>query len=69
MTQITRRQPTAHARTLTAAHIGACCLLARHYGEPMIGAWEPVGIVASLVLAVGGLLVGVWGFSRRDLRS
>lgn len=43
--------------------------LARHYGEPMIGSWDPVGIVASLALAIGGLLVGAWGFSRRDLRG
>jgi putative exporter of polyketide antibiotics len=43
--------------------------LARHYGEPMIGNWDLVGIVASLTLALGGLLVGAWGFSRRDLRG
>ena len=29
--------------------------LAHHYGEPMIGSWDPVGIVASLALAIGGL--------------
>jgi ABC-2 type transport system permease protein len=43
--------------------------LARHYGEPMVGAWDPVGVVASLGLAIGGLLIGAWGFSRRDLRG
>jgi ABC-2 type transport system permease protein len=43
--------------------------LAGHYGEPMIGNWDPVGVVASLALAVGGLLVGAWGFGRRDLRG
>jgi ABC-2 type transport system permease protein len=43
--------------------------LARHYGEPMIGSWDPVGIVASLALAFGGLLIGAIGFSRRDLRG
>lgn len=43
--------------------------LVRHNGEPMIGSWDPVGIVASLALAFGGLLVGAWGFSRRDLRG
>jgi ABC-2 type transport system permease protein len=43
--------------------------LAGHYGEPMIGNWDPVGIVASLALAVGGLVVGAWGFGRRDLRG
>jgi ABC-2 type transport system permease protein len=43
--------------------------LARHYGEPMIGSWDALGIVASLALALGGLLIGAWGFSRRDLRG
>ena len=27
------------------------------------------GIVASIVLAVGGVAVGAWGFQRRDLRG
>jgi putative exporter of polyketide antibiotics len=43
--------------------------LAGQYGEPMIGNWDPVGIVASLTLAAGGLLIGALGFSRRDLRG
>lgn len=43
--------------------------LAHHYGEPMIGSWDPVGIVASLALAIGGVVIGAWGFSRRDLRG
>jgi ABC-2 type transport system permease protein len=43
--------------------------LAHHYGEPMIGSWDPVGVVASLALAIGGVLIGAWGFSRRDLRG
>ncbi len=43
--------------------------LAHHYGEPMIGSWDPIGIIASLALAIGGLLIGAWGFSRRDLRG
>jgi ABC-2 type transport system permease protein len=43
--------------------------LAGRYGEPMIGNWDLVGIVASLALAAGGLLIGAWGFSRRDLRG
>lgn len=43
--------------------------LTAHYGQPMLANWDPVGIVASLVLAVGGLGVGAWGFTRRDLRS
>ena len=43
--------------------------LTSHYGLPMLGQWDVVGIVASLVLAFGGLAVGAWGFNRRDLRG
>jgi len=43
--------------------------LTSHYGQPMLGNWDPVGIVASLVLAVGGVGLGAWGFARRDLRG
>lgn len=43
--------------------------LTSHYGQPMVGVWDPVGVVASLLLAVGGVAVGTWGFARRDLRS
>lgn len=43
--------------------------LTSHYGQPMVGVWDPVGIVASVLLAVGGIAVGTWGFARRDLRS
>jgi ABC-2 type transport system permease protein len=43
--------------------------LTAHYGQPMLGIWDPVGIVASLMLAFGGLAVGAWGFARRDLQS
>jgi ABC-2 type transport system permease protein len=43
--------------------------LTTHYGQTMVGVWDPAGIVASLVLAVGGVLLGAWGFNRRDLRS
>jgi len=43
--------------------------LASHFGEPMVGNWNPVGIIASLAVATGGLLIGAWGFSRRDLRG
>jgi ABC-2 type transport system permease protein len=38
-----------------------------HLGQPMAGTYDPVGIVAALVLAVGGLLVGAWGLQRRDV--
>jgi ABC-2 type transport system permease protein len=43
--------------------------LTTHYGQPMVGSWDAVGIIASLVLAVGGIALGTWGFARRDLRS
>jgi ABC-2 type transport system permease protein len=43
--------------------------LTSHYGFTMLGRWDPVGIVASVVLAIGGILVGAWGFRRRDLQS
>lgn len=43
--------------------------LTTHYGQPMLGVWDPAGIVASLALLVGGVAVGAWGFKRRDLRS
>jgi len=43
--------------------------LASHYGRPLVGVWDPVGIVVSLVLAFGGLAVGAWGMTRRDVRG
>ncbi len=44
-------------------------VLASHYGEPMVGSWDPVGIVAALGIATIGLGLGAWGFARRDLRG
>jgi ABC-2 type transport system permease protein len=41
--------------------------LTSHLGQPMIGNWDPAGIAACLVLAVGGILVGAWGIRRRDI--
>jgi ABC-2 type transport system permease protein len=43
--------------------------LTAHYGLPMVGRWDAVGIVASIVIALAGLALGTWGFARRDLRS
>ena len=43
--------------------------LSTHLGQPMLGVWDPVGIVACLILAVGGVVLGAWGFARRDMRS
>jgi ABC-2 type transport system permease protein len=41
--------------------------LFKHMGQPMAGVYDPVGIVAATVLAVGGLALGAWGLQRRDL--
>lgn len=38
-----------------------------HLGRPMVGAWDAAGIVACLAIAVGGLAIGAWGMTRRDL--
>ena len=38
-------------------------------GQPMVGVWDVIGVVACIVLAVAGLAIGTWGFARRDLRS
>jgi ABC-2 type transport system permease protein len=43
--------------------------LGSHYGKPLVGDWDPVGIVASLALALGGLAVGAVGIARRDIRA
>ena len=43
--------------------------LTSHFGQPMVGVWDPVGSVAAIVLAIGGVILGTWGFQRRDLRS
>ena len=43
--------------------------LASHYGRPLVGSWDPVGVVASLLLAFGGLVIGAWGLTRRDIRG
>jgi ABC-2 type transport system permease protein len=41
--------------------------LTAHFGQPMVGNWDAGGVVACLVLAVGGLAVGGWGMRRRDV--
>ena len=43
--------------------------LTSHFGQTFVGVWDWVGVVASMVLAIGGLTLGAWGFARRDLRS
>jgi len=41
--------------------------LTAHVGQPMIGQWDLGGVVACLVIAVGGILLGAWGMGRRDV--
>ena len=41
--------------------------LTAHFGQPMLGEWDPVGVTACLVLAVGGVVLGAVGFARRDV--
>ena len=41
--------------------------LTAHLGQPMIGQWNLAGVVACVVIAAGGILLGAWGMSRRDV--
>ncbi len=41
--------------------------LTAHMGQPMVGQWDAIGVVACLVIAVGGILLGAWGVTRRDV--
>ncbi len=43
--------------------------LSAHFGLPMLGQWDALGLTASAILLVGGVGLGAWGFRRRDLRS
>jgi ABC-2 type transport system permease protein len=41
--------------------------LTSHYGQPMVGDWDVSGVIASIIIAVGGILIGAWGMTRRDI--
>jgi ABC-2 type transport system permease protein len=41
--------------------------LTAHFGKPMMGQWDIVGVVACLAIAAGGILLGAWGMRRRDV--
>ena len=41
--------------------------LTAHFGQPMIGKWDPVGIVLCVGIAVGGIALGAFGVRRRDI--
>jgi len=43
--------------------------LTAHYGQPMAGNWDLAGVTVSIVIAIGGILVGAWGVTRRDVRG
>lgn len=36
-------------------------------GQPMVGTWDWLGVVAAVLAAVGGLALGAWGMRRRDV--
>ena len=41
--------------------------LTAHMGRPMVGEWDPVGIVLCLAIFAGGVAIGAWGIRRRDI--
>jgi ABC-2 type transport system permease protein len=41
--------------------------LTTHFGEPMMGNWDMTGVAASLIIAIGGIAIGMWGVRRRDI--
>jgi ABC-2 type transport system permease protein len=41
--------------------------LTAHMGQPMVRVWDPFGIAACLLIAVGGIAIGAWGIRRRDI--
>jgi ABC-2 type transport system permease protein len=43
--------------------------LSTHLGQPMIGSWDWTGITACLAPAAGGLGLGTWRMTRRDLTT
>ncbi|OGO53451.1 MAG: hypothetical protein A2Z32_11720 [Chloroflexi bacterium RBG_16_69_14] len=43
--------------------------LTSHYGQTFVGVWDWAGVSLSIVLAIGGIVIGAVAFARRDLRS
>jgi len=43
--------------------------LTAHFGQPMVGQWDSVGVVACLAIAVAGIALGAWGMTRRDVND
>jgi ABC-2 type transport system permease protein len=38
-----------------------------HFGQPMVGQWDAAGVIASLAIAIGGIVLGAYGMQRRDI--
>jgi ABC-2 type transport system permease protein len=43
--------------------------LTRHLGQTMVGVWDWGGVAAAIAIGVVGVVLGAWGFTRRDLRA
>ncbi len=41
--------------------------LTANMGQPMVGTWDAVGVIACLAIAGGGIALGAWGIVRRDV--
>ena len=41
--------------------------LTAHFGQPMVGEWNIVGVVLCGLVALGGIGLGAWGLTRRDV--
>jgi ABC-2 type transport system permease protein len=41
--------------------------LTAHYGQPMVGSWDAVGVIVSLAIFVIGTAIGAWGIALRDI--
>ncbi len=41
--------------------------LTAHLGQPMVGRWDPLGVVVCVAMAAGGVLLGALGMGRRDV--
>jgi len=57
----------AHAVRRDAFVDSALRLIQARVGQPMIGQWDVAGVVACLVIGIGGILLGAWGVARRDV--
>ena len=42
--------------------------LTKHLGQTMVGVWDWGGVALCVGIGVIGVVLGAWGFTRRDLR-